>query len=418
VFYKYPDNNENLARIFDYNSSEIENKSRYELNFRKSDIRFKLGVNFEYAKYFNSTIQQQFSNDSLIIFRYKTNLKLFKYGLSAQASKRILDESLLISAGFRTDANNYNTDMGNPLNQFSPRLALSYSVSDKMKINAGLGRYFQQPAYTTLGYRNNNNLLINSSSATYIGANHYNFGTEYRLSKEIIISVEGFYKDYFQYPIDTVSGSSLANQGAEYSGVAGATAVEFNGKGEAVGIEVLNRINYPGFSLLASYTYVKSLFTNNQGKYIPSSWDSEHLLTITGTKELKRNWRIGFKWRFVGGLPYTPYDLDKSANIEAWTAVGQAYLDYTKLNSERYKAFHQLDIRIDKNYFFDNWALMLYLDIQNAYNFKNTGQDFIIRDKNPDGTFQTANNNTEYVLKPVANESGTLLPTLGLMVIF
>ncbi|MBC8147674.1 MAG: hypothetical protein H8E98_06785 [Bacteroidetes bacterium] len=60
--------------------------------------------------------------------------------------------------------------------------------------------------------------------------------------------------------------------------------------------------------------------------------------------------------------------------------------------------------------------MMLYLDIQNSYNFKNEGQDYIVREKNPDGTFKTVNNGTEYVLTPIENVSGTLLPTIGIMI--
>ncbi len=417
-FYKYPDNNESLQRSFDYNSTEEENKARYDLTFRDKGIKYNFGANMEYAEYYNSTDQQLFLNDTLINFKYTSTLDLIKYGLSAQASKTILDSRLMVSLGARLDGNNYNDKMANLLNQISPRLSFSYTLTDKTLLNLGAGRYFQHPSYTTLGYRNNYNQLVNSSSSEYIGANHYNLGLEQRVSKAMIMSIEGFYKDYFQYPIDVFTGASLANQGAQYSSVAGATEVEFSGTGQAVGFEVLNRIKYKKMTAIASYTYVRSQFTDIKGDLIPSSWDSKHLLTITGSSELKNNWRIGFKWRFVGGLPYTPYDLGTSANIQAWDAIGQPYLDYSKLNGERFNSFHQLDIRIDKNFFLKTWALMLYVDIQNAYNFKNTGQNFIIREKNTDGSYLTANNGTEYVLKSVDNLSGTILPTVGIMVKF
>ncbi len=38
--------------------------------------------------------------------------------------------------------------------------------------------------------------------------------------------------------------------------------------------------------------------------------------------------------------------------------------------------------------------------------------------KNDDGSYKTTNNGTEYVLKSVPNESGTVLPTIGIMVKF
>lgn len=417
-FYKYPDNDESKDKIFDYKSRESENKFRYELNYQKNGFKYNFGVNTEYAEYENQTMQQIYLEDSLFMLNYNTNIDVIKYGFSGQVSKTILKNRLLVSLGLRSDGNNYNAKMQNLINQLSPRLALSYSLTDQVQLNAGIGRYYQQPSYTTLGFRNNAGTLTNKETAEYIGANHYNIGAEYRFTAPMTLSVEGFYKDYFQYPIDLVTGSSLANQGAEYSSVAGAVPAIFTGTGEAVGLEVLQRINFTNFTLLASYTYVRSKFTDINNDLVPSSWDSKHLLTLTGSKQFKKNWRAGFKWRYVGGLPYTPYDLETSANVEAWDARGQAYYNYDEINTLRYDAFHQLDLRIDKNYFFDNWSLMLYLDIQNVYNFKVAGQDYVIREQNPDGSYMTINDGQDYVLKSVANESGTVLPTFGIMVKF
>ena len=417
-FYKYPDNDEIRDKVFDYKSREAENKFRYKIDYRNNGWKYIFSTNMEYEDYENKTSQQLFLNDSLINFKYNTQFNMVKYGFSGQVTKTILESRLLISFGLRADGNNYNSSMSNLLDQLSPRLALSYSLTDQIKLNAGAGRYFQQPAYTTLGFRDNQGNLVNKDIAKYIGANHLNLGFEYRFKKPMVLSVEGFYKDYFQYPVDLITGTSLANQGAGYSSIYGASPVSFTGTGRAIGFEVLQRINFSKFTLLAAYTYVRSEFTDINGMLAPSSWDSKHLLTITGSKQFKNNWRAGFKWRLVGGLPYTPYDLETSANIQAWDANGQPYFDYSRMNTLRYESFHQLDVRVDKNFFFDQWSLMLYVDIQNLYNFKNKGQDYIVRGKNPDGTFQTTTNGQDYVLESIPNASGTVLPTIGIMVKF
>jgi hypothetical protein len=415
-FFKYPDNDESRPKSLDYISNEAENKFRYEFTTRRGGFKYNFGTNLEYAKYDNKTSQLIFVNDQIINFNYESALKLYKYGLSGQVSKHFFLDKLLMTLGIRFDGNNYNSHMSNLLNQFSPRYSLSYSLLNTLQVNAGIGRYFQLPAYTTLGFRDINNVLVNSKEAKYIGANHINFGLEKKFKKDILISGEIFYKDYFQYPINVTTGASLANEGANYSSVAGTAEILSNGKGRAIGFEILNRMNFKKFNLLASYTYVRSTFTDINGKYTPSSWDSKHLLTITGSKEFKGNWRTGFKWRFVGGLPYTPYDLETSALVSAWDANGSAYFDFTKLNTLRFKPFHQLDIRVDKSFFFSKWTLMVYVDIQNAYDFKNTGQDFIIREKNPEGSYVTTDNGTKYVLTSIVNKSGTILPTLGIMI--
>lgn len=414
--FKYPDNDETKEKIFNYQSDEIENKLRYEYKLKHKDIKFFFTGNFEYASYLNHTQVKIFIGD-VIDLDYKTTLHLFKFGASGQITKRFLSQKLLTSFGIRFDANNYNASNLNPINQFSPRLSFSYKLNSNNKINASAGRYFQQAAYTTLGYRNINNTLMNKETAKYICLYQYNIGLDHFISDKIMISIEGFYKQYSNYPIDLNTGASIANQGAAYS-IYGAGAVDFSGKGKAFGIELLNRWNYKTFSILASYTIFRSLFSDINNLYIASAWDSRHILTITTTKKLKKHWQIGIKWRYVGGLPYTPYDMEKSAKVEVWFMNNGPYLDYSQLNAKRLTAFHQLDLRIDKNFFFKKWSLMIYFDVQNAYNFKSEAQNIILRKKTPDGTFQTTDNGTNYVLETYPYNIGTILPTLGIMLKF
>lgn len=416
-FYKYPDNDETKNKSLDYHSQEIENKARWEVSLRKNDYSIRYGLNTEFAKYNNQTLQLVYLNDSSFYYKYQSDFNLLKFGGFGQLSKRYYNDKLLISLGVRADGANFNSNMANLFNQLSPRISFSYSLNENTTINLGTGRYFQLPAYTTLGYKDSAGEFLNEN-VKYIGANHFIFGVEKTFKDKALFSVEGFYKGYFQYPINLYTGSSLANSGADYSSVAGATEVESTGKGRAFGAELLYRLRVNKFYVIAAYTYVRSSFTDSAGTYIPSSWDSRHLLTITGTKEFSKNWSVGFKWRFSGGLPYTPYDLATSSYLQVWNAYNQPVFDYSKLNADRFKPFHQLDLRIDKRFYFEKLTAMLYFDIQNAYNFKNQGQDYVIREKNPDGTYKTINNDTQYVLTTVENVSGTVLPTLGIMIKF
>jgi hypothetical protein len=152
---------------------------------------------------------------------------------------------------------------------------------------------------------------------------------------------------------------------------------------------------------------------------IPSSWDNKHLFNLTATKKFLRNWDIGMKWRFVGGAPYTPYDYEKSSFKAAWDIQGQGYLDYSAFNTARLKAFHQLDLRVDKQYFFSDWSLMLYVDVQNVYNHKADQPSLLLRETDSSGNPVTdPENPLKYVLKYIDNESGTVLPTIGVIIEF
>ncbi len=419
VAYKYPENDESRARILDYKSQEIENKFRFE-NTRISDkFRFIYGISAEYVKYSNSTYQQIFIGDSLREVDYDSFLDFYKWGLFVQASKKFYKDKLTVSLGIRSDANNYSESMQNLLDQLSPRLSLSYSLTKKFSVNFNTGKYFQLPAYTTLGYRDNEGILQNKvTNLKYIGVNHIIYGVEYRLKPEIIFTVEGFHKKYKNYPFSLRDSVSLANKGGDF-GVVGDEEVKSISSGRAYGFEILNRTRLDKkLNLITAYTFVRSQFKDKSSEYIPSAWDSKHLFTLTLIRNLKKNWSAGLKWRFVGGLPYTPYDLEKSAIKEAWDSRGRAFPDNARFNSERLKEFHQLDIRIDKKYFFSKWSLMFYLDIQNLYNYKADQPAYIIREQDETGNYILLDNNTRYSLKTIESSSGTVLPTLGIMVEF
>lgn len=419
--YKYFDNDESDPEnlVLDYNSEEIENKFRVE-NTNRFNNGWKLnyGVNFDFAKYTNDTYQKRFFNGQLFEIDYDSELNLTKWGLFAQGSKSLLADQLIISAGIRMDANNYSESMSNMLQQFSPRLSVSYQLSDYWSINANTGRYYQLPPYTALGYRMNDELVNKNNGLKYIESDHFIAGFGYQPDTKWQFTVEGFLKNYRDYPFSVKDQISLATKGADF-GVVGDEEITSTSEGRAYGAEFLVRYNnQKSLNLNAAYTLVRSEFADTEGEYIPTTWDSKHLITMTASQKLQKNWRVGFKWRFVGGLPYTPYDMEKSALISAWNANGGPYLDYDRLNSERFKSFQQLDLRIDKLYYFDKFTAKFYIDIQNAYNFQSESQDIVVRNKDADGNYVLTNNNTSYDLRRLPNSSGTVLPTIGIILEF
>jgi outer membrane receptor for ferrienterochelin and colicin len=417
--YKYPDNDESRPRSLDYVSREIENKIRFENNIRFGDYKFVYTLGSEFAKYENTTLQQLYVGNDLVQIDYNSALDLFKFAGSAQISRTMLNERLTVSAGVRTDFNTYSASMLNPFDQLSPRVSASYVLDEKWALTGSIGRYYQLPAYTTLGFRNNDGNLVNKKNELkYIGANHYNAGLQFIPREDVFFSLEVFQKDYNNYPFSVRDSISLANAGADF-GVLGAEEVTSTSTGRAYGFEVLNRTKLRnGFNMIFTYTFVNSEFSDRTGELIPSSWDFRHIVVLTATKSFKRNWIAGLKWRFDGGLPFTPYDLETSALVPAWDALGGPYFDFNRLNQERYSPYHQLDLRVDKKYFFDKWSLMLYIDIQNLYNFQAKFQDNVLREKDDQGNFILLDGGTRYSLRSIPNTSGTVLPTIGIMVEF
>jgi len=426
--YKYQNNREvdSLKRL-DYTSDEAETKFRYENTTITNGYRMNAGLGLEYASYTNNTFRKSFLGGQSFIIDYNSTLDFFHWNLFGQISKSYFNEKLSLSLGIRADANNYSESMSNLIDQASPRFSLSYQFAPEWSLNFNTGRFYQLPPYTTLGFSNQAGDLINKQNGLkYISADHLVGGFQFLPDDESKISIEGFYKNYNDYPYSLDDSISIANKGDDF-GSYGDEEVKSVAEGRAYGLELLFRHqNLFDINMILSYTYVRSEFRelNNQlevtSNYIPSSWDNRHLLKLTATREFKNNWQLGMKWRFVGGSPYTPLNRQKSAQIAAWDARGRAYPDYDRLNSKRLNPFHQLDLRVDKQYFFDNWSLMLYLDVQNVYDFTADEPPVFIRKTNEEGEpLVDPNNPGRYVLKQLDLEtSGNILPSLGIIVEF
>ena len=429
--YKYINNSEDSLKTFDYRSNEIENKLRYEHNSRyPGGFKVNYGGGLQYAYYNNATYNSIFINGQAAEINYNSEINLLKWSMFGQLSKDFLKERLRLSLGLRMDANNYNREMNNLLKQSSPRFSASYLLAQKWSLNFNAGRYFQEPSYTTLGFRSNAGVLLNRENGIgFIRADHIVGGFAFLPDDDSKFSIEGFHKWYDNYPVSVSDGVSIASKGGDF-GTFGDEEVISLAKGRAYGLEVLYRDrDLAGFNIIFSYTLVRSEsqeFNDNLDpleSYIPSAWDNKHLLNITANRKFKGNWQAGLKFRFAGGTPYTPWDLATSQMRPAWDARGSGYLDYNNYNSLRLGSFKQLDLRVDKEWFFDRWRLNLYLDVQNVLN---SGADspenlFLVEDNLGDPIIQNPGDtyvDQLYSLKQIKNRQGTVLPTIGIIVEF
>jgi len=426
--YKFLNNDEDSIKTLDFNSDEIETKFRYEHSSRFTDgTKLNFGANIEYANYYNRTFNQNFVNGAPVIINYRSELDIFKYGFFGQASRDFLKERLTLSLGVRMDGNNYDNEMSNPLQQFSPRFSASYLLNQGLFLNFNAGRYHQIPPYTTLGYRDGSGTLLNKESGlTYISADHLVGGIEWQPDEMSRLTVEGFLKYYRNYPMSVRDSVSISSKGADY-GLFGDEEVKSIAKGRAYGLEVLYRNkDLLGGNLIVSYTLVRSeaeSFRNidpSEEAWVPTAWDNIHLLNILAIKEFKNDWRVGLKWRFVGGAPYTPFDIDQSSFVQAWDPRQLGILDYNRFNTKRLEAFHQLDLRIDREFFLKKLSLNFYLDIQNLYNFKADQQNVLLLDESVPQPVDPSLpiEQQKYKLKEISLSGGTVLPTIGIIVQF
>lgn len=286
--YKYQNNDESnpANKLLDYVSEEIENKVRLEDTYRHNGYKLNGGVGFENVTYNNSTFNKISTSNGVTTIDFNSKLSFNKYALFAQLSKSVFNERLTLSLGARTDFSDYSDEMLAMAKQFSPRFSLAYSITDAISFNFNLGRYYQLPAYTILGYRDSSNVLVNKfNKVTYITNDQVVAGFEYNTKINTKITLEGFYKLYDKYPFALRDSISLANLGGDY-GVIGNEPVSSINKGRAYGLEVMIQQKlYKGFYGIVSLTLVTSEFQNKKEKYIPSSWDNKTIVSLTFGKK-------------------------------------------------------------------------------------------------------------------------------------
>ena len=354
IFSRYSDN-ENLEGLYFRNDShEWETKLRAKTTNYLNDWKITWGGNVQYSDYFNNTTD--FYNQ----VEYLTKINFYKYGLFGSVSKSFIDSKLDVSFGVRADEDNFST--GSKLfNNLSPRISTSYALSKdrRLKWNTSIGTYFKIPTYTVLGFKNFTGDFTNQS-AKYTKSNHYVTGFDYSLGSASKISVEGFIKRYFDFPVSIIDGVSLANKGADFE-VLGNEDVATIGEGKTRGVEFLFQQKLTkNFYGIFSYTFFKSEFTDINGNYLPSVWDSKHLSSFSGGYKLKKNWEISSRWRFAGKTPYVPYDLEASLSN-----YPNMVLDYSQLGSVKLGNFSQLDIRFDKKWNKENLSINFFVEILN-----------------------------------------------------
>ena len=300
--------------------------------------------------------------------------------------------------------------------QLSPRLSLAYALGDAWSVKGSAGIYHQLPPLTAFGLRDNDGAWVNRS-LRYMRVKALSAGIDWRLRDRLIVSIEGFRKGYDRIPLSLADGIPLVCKGDDY-GTVGAEPLVSTAEGRAYGAELTARWQIPGkINLVGSATLFRSEYRNGQGRYVPSAWDNRYVVNLSGTYDLPRSWSVGARLSWIGEAPYTPYDEAKSSLVSAWDAQGRPYYDYARYNTERLAAFGQLDLRIDKTFYFRRCMLGLYIDLQNVTASRLERPDVLM------STGVIANpaapaDEQRYLMKYIGQSSGTLIPTLGVTVEF
>jgi hypothetical protein len=258
--------------------------------------------------------------------------------------------------GSRLDYFTYNDNMN-----ISPRATLSYRINNKTTLSAGAGVFHQNIP---------NNILVQSENFKSLKtprAVHYTAGLNHNLGNAARLSIEAYIKDYSNFPVNPMQPSMFLFDQVQVFGIFWSNEMlEDNGKASSRGIEVmLQKKLAEDFYGLVSGSVSGSTYKDYNGKLHSRIYDNKFNFNLEGGYIPGNEWEFKVRWVYAGGAPYTPFDYNasKEAGVGIW--------DISRTNDERLPDYHSMNIRIDKNFNFNNSNLLVYLSVWNVYNRKN-----------------------------------------------
>lgn len=408
---KYIDNDESTEENVILESSGLEGKAqgRFENRSYLDAWTVREGAEFYYRHYDTDVYRRMAGGQEL---DYYSGLCFVGWGVYASADYKAPSGKVNTSFGMRFDGSSFSSGTAAFWKQFSPRASVSYMPWKAWSFNLSAGLYHQLPPMTALSYRNADGMLTNKG-LEYMSVASAAAGADWKLRDRLFVGLELFYKHFMDVPLSVATGVPLTSVGADYGSI-GEEPLVSDAEGRAYGAELLVKWLIPDkVSLVGSATLYRSVFrSRDDAEFIPSAWDNRFILNLSAVYDLPHYWSIGAKVSAIGGAPYTPYDENASSLKTVWDAGGRPVYDYSQYNAMRLDPYFQVDLRVDKDFYFDRWTLGLYIDLQNV-TFSKIRQ--------PDAYLSTGELvNPEdlpleqrYAMETLELWSGTIVPALG-----
>ncbi len=353
------------------------------------------------------------------------------YELAVYLQDKMEYDIMIINAGIRFDYFNPNADLPvdirNPLNnpnfpgafqkrsaemeyQISPRLGVSFPISDKGAIHFSYGHFFQIPSFENL-YSNSSYIIDQTTSLSSVIGNpelkaqktiKYELGLQQVLFSDVSIDATVYYSD-----IRNLLGMEILQT---YEGFLFGRFINRD-YGNVKGLIItLDKRFSNFFSAKVDYTYQIAegnasdpfeVYYNNTAdppvesnkKTVPLNWDQTQTLNISLTIGNPTDWSVGFIFNYGSGAPYT---------VEPRYTLGLRFE-----NNGRKPDVYNLDLKANKHFdifgYDFNTFILVYnlLDTKNEYGvYGSTGRAGIDLNTKFAGPIIGLNTIEEYVKNP------------------
>jgi TonB family protein len=264
---------------------------------------------------------------------------------------------LSFTPGVRLDG--WIVDQGTELGALDPRMSLRYDVSPDLTLKAGLGKYSQFPEFRQIDV-DTGSPGLRPSDALQTSA-----GFEWAFRPDWSLGITAFHDSLRSLVVGREDAFAFFT-GPPPAGPLDTAPYANRGLGESDGVELMAKVETDRTIGWLAGTFQRSTRTDRFGNTGLFAYDQPIVLTALASRELPKRWRLGGRFRFGSGDPYTPvvnriWELD----TREWVPI------FGDLTGSRLPPFWQLDARFDKDWVFRRWTLTFYLDLQNATSHQN-----------------------------------------------
>jgi outer membrane receptor protein involved in Fe transport len=317
------------------------------------------------------------------------------YEFNAYIQDKMEYDIMIINAGLRLDYFNANSDMisdlKNPLNnsdfpgydervdvdaktQISPRLGVSFPMSDQGAIYFSYGHFFQIPSLENL-YYNDENIISQGAALSSRTGNpdlkaqktvQYEVGLQQVLFPNVALDFSVYYRD-----IRNLLGVEIINT---YEGFKYARFINKDYGNTKGFIVTLDKRFADFFSAKLDYTYQiaegnssdpLSVYNDNQSDppvesekhLVPLDWDQRSTVNLTGTVGIPGDWTVSLVCQYGSGTPYTE-DMQISNGVRFE-------------NGGRKPVYFNADLKADKFFDFAGVNIHAFLLVYNVFDIRN-----------------------------------------------
>lgn len=341
------DSKENILRVRNVNYLKLDDQNSLEFG---ADLS---GMFINFDTFYGEYEDQYGSVTSPLYIDNKING--YKIGAFGVHHLNFL-ENFKLEYGARVDYFTYNQNFN-----VSPRATLTYQLNPKTSFSLSAGLFHQNIP---------NNILVQSEDFKSLKtptAVHYIAGYSQSLGNATRLSIEAYYKDYYNFPVNPEQPTMFLFDQVQVFGIFWSNSVlKDNGRANAKGIEViLQKKLAEDFYGLVSGSFSNTSYKDYSGTWHNRIYDNRFNFNLEGGYIPSNDWEFKIRWIYSGGAPYTPFDYEasKKAGVGIW--------DLSKTNSKRLPDYHSMNIRIDKRFYFSSSSLLVYLSVWNVYNRQN-----------------------------------------------